>query len=40
MGPEDYDKVLTQMYGDYMKEPEDCKKNVHDAHLVQADENK
>ena len=23
MGPEDYDKVLTQMYGDYMKEPED-----------------
>ena len=40
MGPEDYDKVLTQMYGDYMKEPEDCKKNVHDAHLVPADENK
>lgn len=40
MGPEDYDKVLSQMYGDYMKEPEDCQKNVHDAHLVQADENK
>lgn len=34
MGPEDYDKVLTQMYGDYMKEPEDSDKNVHDAHMV------
>lgn len=33
MGPEDYDKVLSQMYGDYMKEPEDCDKNVHDAHF-------
>ena len=35
MGPEDADKVLTQMYGDYMKEPEDCDKNVHDAQLVE-----
>lgn len=34
MGPEDYDKVLSQMYGDYMKEPEDCDKNVHAAELV------
>lgn len=33
MGPEDYDKVLTQMYGDYMKEPEDCDKNVHNAYF-------
>jgi lipopolysaccharide cholinephosphotransferase len=33
MGPEDYDKVLSQMYGDYMKEPEDCDKNVHDAYF-------
>jgi lipopolysaccharide cholinephosphotransferase len=35
MGPEDADKVLTQMYGDYMKEPDDCDKNVHDAYLVE-----
>jgi lipopolysaccharide cholinephosphotransferase len=34
MGPEDYNKVLSQMYGDYMKEPEDCDKNVHAAELV------
>lgn len=34
MGPEDYDKVLSQMYGDYMKEPEDRDKNVHMASLV------
>ena len=35
MGPEDYDKVLSQMYGDYMKEPEDYEKNVHMTHLVE-----
>ena len=35
MGPEDADKVLSQMYGDYMKEPDDCDKNVHDAYLVE-----
>lgn len=40
MGPEDYDKVLSQMYGDYMKEPEDCHKNVHDAHMVKENETK
>ena len=34
MGPEDYDKVLSQMYGNYMKAPKDRDKNVHDAHLV------
>lgn len=33
-GPENYDAVLSQMYGDYMKEPADKDKNVHDAHLV------
>lgn len=33
LGPENYDAVLTQMYGDYMKEPDDCDKNVHDAYL-------
>lgn len=38
MGPKDYDKVLNQMYGDYMKEPEDCNKNVHDAHMVKENE--
>lgn len=32
-GPENYDAVLSQMYGDYMTEPKDCDKNVHDAHL-------
>ena len=37
MGPEDYHKVLTQMYGDYMKEPEDRKKNVHAAHLMKTE---
>ena len=36
-GPEDYHKVLSQMYGDYMKEPEDCKKNVHAAHMMKPD---
>ena len=35
MGPEDADKVLSQMYGDYMKEPEECDRNVHDAQLVE-----
>ncbi|MCQ2101640.1 MAG: LicD family protein [Fibrobacter sp.] len=40
MGPEDYDGVLSQMYGEYMKEPKDCQKNVHDAHMVKDDENK
>jgi len=39
LGPEKYDKVLTQMYGDYMKEPEDCDKNVHLASLVKDDPN-
>lgn len=33
LGPENSDAVLKQMYGDYMKEPEDCDKNVHDAYL-------
>ncbi len=33
-GPKDYDKVLTQMYGDYMKEPAESERNVHMAHLV------
>lgn len=40
MGPEEYDKVLTQMYGDYMREPEDYDKNVHDAHMIPANESK
>jgi lipopolysaccharide cholinephosphotransferase len=33
LGPENSDAVLKQMYGDYMKEPDDCDKNVHDAYL-------
>lgn len=33
-GPEHADKVLKQMYGDYMKEPADADKNVHDARLI------
>lgn len=33
MGPEDYDKVLTQMYGDYMTPPKDADKNAHAAEL-------
>ncbi len=34
MGPEDYDSVLTQMYGDYMVPPKDKEKNVHDATFI------
>lgn len=34
LGPENYDAVLKQMYGDYMKEPDEADKNVHDAYLV------
>ncbi len=33
-GPENYDKVLKQMYGDYMKEPAESERNVHMAHFV------
>ncbi len=33
MGPEDYDRVLTQMYGDYMTPPKDADKNAHAAEL-------
>ena len=31
MGPEDYDFILTQMYGDYMTPPKDSDKNAHAA---------
>ena len=33
MGPEEYDRVLTQMYGDYMTPPKDADKNAHAAEL-------
>jgi lipopolysaccharide cholinephosphotransferase len=33
MGPDDYDFILTQMYGDYMKPPKDQDKNAHAAYL-------
>ena len=33
MGPEDYDGVLTQMYGDYMTPPKEADKNAHAAEL-------
>lgn len=33
MGPDDYDAVLTQMYGDYMKPPRNADKNAHVAKL-------
>jgi lipopolysaccharide cholinephosphotransferase len=33
MGPDDYDFVLTQMYGDYMTPPKDDEKNAHAAYL-------
>lgn len=33
-GPEDADAVLTQMYGDYMKIPDDAQKGVHAATLL------
>lgn len=33
MGPEDYDGVLTQMYGDYMTPPKDKDRNAHAAEL-------
>ena len=33
MGPEDYDGVLTQMYGDYMTPPKDADKNAHAAEI-------
>ncbi|MBQ1771480.1 MAG: LicD family protein [Clostridia bacterium] len=32
-GPEQYDLVLTRMYGDYMTPPKDADKNAHAAHL-------
>ena len=31
--PEDYDGVLTQMYGDYMTPPKDADKNAHAAEI-------
>ena len=31
MGPVEYDKVLSQQYGDYMKPPKDADKNAHAA---------
>lgn len=33
-GPEDYDKVLTQMYGDYMTPPKDANKEHHYLEIV------
>lgn len=33
MGPDDYDAVLSQMYGDYMTVPKDADKNAHAATL-------
>lgn len=33
MGPENYDYVLKQMYGDYMTPPKDSEKNAHAAYL-------
>ncbi|MCM1270591.1 MAG: LicD family protein [Ruminococcus flavefaciens] len=32
-GPENYNAILTQMYGDYMKPPKDSDKNAHAAFL-------
>ena len=32
-GPENYDAILTQMYGDYMTPPKDEDKNAHAAVL-------
>ena len=34
MGPEDADRVLKQMYGDYMTPPKDADKNAHAAKMV------
>ena len=33
MGPEDYDAVLSQMYGDYMTRPREADNNAHAAEL-------
>ena len=37
-GPEQYDLVLTRMYGDYMTPPKDADKNVHASHMKIAEE--
>jgi lipopolysaccharide cholinephosphotransferase len=34
-GPEHYDEILTQMYGDYMTPPKEADRNAHAAHLVE-----
>ncbi len=33
-GPENSDKILSQMYGDYMREPEEKDRNVHKASFI------
>ena len=38
MGPDNYDAVLTQMYGDYMTPPKDADKNAHAAVLNEGKE--
>lgn len=34
-GPVDADFVLKQMYGNYMRIPDDAEKNVHAAQLIE-----
>lgn len=40
MGPNEYDKVLSQMYGDYMTPPKDADKNAHAAVLNEGEHGK